>query len=153
MGFIDNYIQSNPHSTHWIIESHPDIQNKMKLEGWLDKPNVKCIFKPWQEVINILPKFDGVYYDTWAEPQPLAFFKQVHKLVKSKGIFSFFNNPALHNDYHVNEDCFINPNEEALLKSNFDISFKSMKITKDIPLNHYWPSDLKVYFTPICIRQ
>ena len=153
MGFIDNAIQSNPNSTHWIIGAHPDVQNKMKEEGWLEKPNVKCIFQPWQEVIDTLPKFDGVYYDTWEEPKPLEFFTKVHNIVKPGGIFSFFNNPALHRDYYIYDDCFMQPEIEKTLKSEFEISFKAMRIIKEIPLNHYWPSDLKAYFTPICIKK
>jgi len=67
LGLIDNYIQSHNPKEHWIIEAHPQIANKMKEEGWNKKKNVTCIFDKWQNVINNLPKFDGIYFDTWAE--------------------------------------------------------------------------------------
>ena len=67
LGLIDNYIQSYNPKEHWIIEAHPQVIDKMKEEGWDKKSNVTCIFDKWQNVINNLPKFDGIYFDTWAE--------------------------------------------------------------------------------------
>jgi len=92
MGLIDNYIQSYNSNSHWIIEAHPQIKEKMCKEGWLKKPNVKCIFTKWQNVLPYLPKFDGIYIDTYGESM-LDFIKNAHKLLKPNGIFSFFYNP------------------------------------------------------------
>ena len=39
----------------------------MKSEGWDKKPNVNCIFDKWQNVYKDLPKFDGIYFDTWMQ--------------------------------------------------------------------------------------
>ena len=67
LGLIDNYIQSYNPEEHWIIEAHPQVANKMKEEGWDKKKNVTCIFDKWQNVLKDLPKFDGIYFDTWQE--------------------------------------------------------------------------------------
>jgi type IV protein arginine methyltransferase len=92
MGIIDTYIESHRPRTHWIIEGHPDVQQKIIMDGWLKKPHVKVIFKPWQEVIYNLPKFDGIYFDTWNESQE-EFDMMVPQLLKPDGVYSFFNNP------------------------------------------------------------
>tara|TARA_R110002073_G_scaffold5722_2_gene35220 strand:+ start:343 stop:810 length:468 start_codon:yes stop_codon:yes gene_type:complete len=96
LGIIDNYIQSYNPKSHWIIESHPDVYNKIVKDGWLEKPNVNVIFKPWQEVLEDLPKFDGIYFDTWHEDQFL-FDGYVNRILKKNGIYSFFNNPRILN--------------------------------------------------------
>ena len=67
LGLIDNYIQSYNPEEHWIIEAHPQVANKIKEEGWDKKKNVTCIFDKWQNVLKDLPKFDGIYFDTWQE--------------------------------------------------------------------------------------
>ena len=85
LGIIDNYIQSYNPNSHWIIESHPDVYNKIVKDGWLDKPNVNVIFKTWQEVLEDLPKFDGIYFDTWNEDQFL-FDAYANRILKEGGI-------------------------------------------------------------------
>ena len=72
LGLIDNYIQSYNPEEHWIIEAHPQVANKMKEEGWDKKKNVTCIFDKWQNVLKDLPKFDGIYFDTWLEKPDLV---------------------------------------------------------------------------------
>ena len=78
LGLIDNYIQSQDIKEHWIIEAHPGVIQKMKDEGWDKKPNVRCIFDKWQNVYKNLPKFDGVYFDTWKEAH-----EDFHQIVES----------------------------------------------------------------------
>ena len=39
-----------------------------------------------------LPKFDGIYFDTYGENQ-VPFHEYVHNILNFKGIYSFFNNP------------------------------------------------------------
>ena len=91
MGLIDNYIQSHNPEEHWIIEAHPQIIEKMKSEGWDKKPNVNCIFDKWQNVYKNLPKFDGIYFDTWAEYRN-EFTNYALNILNPNGIFTFFNN-------------------------------------------------------------
>ena len=113
LGIIDNYIQSHNPKSHWIIEYHPDVYNKMVEDGWLEKPNVNIIFKPWQEVLGDLPKFDGIYFDTWHEDQFL-FDDYVSRILKEGGIYSFFNNPRIPHQK-------INSLTSQLLKENLPV--------------------------------
>ena len=49
MGYIDDAIQTYDIEHHTIIECHPDVWQKMREDGWMNKPNVECIFGTWQE--------------------------------------------------------------------------------------------------------
>ena len=89
LGLIDNYIQSHNVDEHWIIEAHPDVQNKMKKDGWDKKSNVICLFDKWQNVCDELPKFDGIYFDTWKEPLN-SFHEIVPNLLKPGGKYTYF---------------------------------------------------------------
>lgn len=92
MGIIDSYIQEHEISEHWIIEPHRDVYTKMFQDGWHIKPNVKILFGDWQWYLKFLPKFDGIYFDTW-EDDGVDFLNKVPYILKDEGIFSYFNNP------------------------------------------------------------
>jgi len=109
LGLIDTYIQSHNVDEHWIIEAHPDVQNKMKKDGWDKKSNVTCLFNKWQNVYNELPKFDGIYFDTWKESLN-PFHKIVPNILKSGGKYTYWSPADLEvhsvfksNDYKVDE--------------------------------------------------
>ncbi len=90
LGLIDTYIQSYNVDEHWIIEAHPDVQDKMKKDGWDKKSNVTCLFDKWQNVYDELPKFDGIYFDTWKESLDL-FHKIVPNILKPGGKYTYFS--------------------------------------------------------------
>ena len=90
LGIIDNYIQSHNVKEHWIIEAHPQVQFKMTEEGWDKKENVTLIFDDWRNVLNELPKFDGIYFDTWKESLDL-FHKIVPNILKPGGKYTYFS--------------------------------------------------------------
>jgi protein arginine N-methyltransferase 2 len=92
LGLIDNYIQSYNPEEHWIIEAHPQVFNKMKSEGWDKKSNVTCILDKWQNVIQDLPKFDGIFFDTWREYSAL-FHKNISNLLNPGGKILLFSTP------------------------------------------------------------
>lgn len=104
LGFIDNYIQSHNVDEHWIIEAHPDVQNKMKKDGWDKKSNVTCLFDKWQNVCDDLPKFDGIYFDTWKELLD-PFHKIVPNLLKPGGKYTYWSPTDLnvHSVFKTNE--------------------------------------------------
>ena len=147
LGIIDNYIQSHSPSTHWIIESHPDVQRKIIEDGWLKKPNVKVIFKPWQEVIHYLPKFDGIYFDTWGESQK-GFDTNIFKLLKPGGVYSFFNNPIGSGDNNILFESY------HILSKFCNISTDQLELhnipTPQFQPNEYWDPNNKIYYNPIC---
>lgn len=92
MGIIDSYIQQYNVTEHWIIEPHIDVYTKMFQDGWHLKPNVRIMFGDWQWYLKYMPKFDGVYFDTW-EDNGGQFLIEVPNILKDDAIFSYFNNP------------------------------------------------------------
>lgn len=150
MGIIDFYIQQRPPRTHWIIESHPDVQRKMIQDGWLKLPHVRCIFAKWQDVIYHLPKFDGIYFDTWEEG-PGNFFKTLPNILKKEGVFSFFNNITKE---HIEEGNKMDPFNYNILTDFMNIEFSQIQIPsipdEDSQGRMYWNPDNKIYYNPIC---
>lgn len=149
MGIIDSYINQHDNITeHWIIEPHPDVQRYMIENGWLEK--AKCIFKPWQDVVQHLPKFDGIYIDTWDEDIS-PFLIQAQWFLKPNGIFTMFNNQrgdeqGLHMQKH----------EYMALKTWGKIEFETFEIPHITPNheqrtdgNYYWEQNQKLYYNPI----
>lgn len=91
MGIIDSFIQTYKIKSHTIIEAHPDVYSKMIEDGWDKKQNVKIIFKKWQDVIDGLPKFDGIYFDTWEDDGFYEIFlPKLKKILKKDGVFSYW---------------------------------------------------------------
>ena len=66
MGISASFIQQQSISSHTIVESHPDILERA-LEWARDKPNVSVIFGEWFRVKDGLGKYDGIFYDTYAD--------------------------------------------------------------------------------------
>ena len=143
MGISANYIQSYAINSHTIIENHPDMI--IKANAWAaDKPNVTIIFKPWQEVINELPKFDGIFYDCWLDDQQ-PFDENVKNILNPEGIYSFFNNPI---NGEVNNIAIKSYN---ILCEFCDITSTSINIDYiDIKKHNYWDLDNKIYWIPEC---
>jgi len=98
MGIIDSFIQERQPYTHWIIEKHPQVIDHMKKTGWYDKKNVKILEGGWEDYVNYLPCFDGIYFDTWDNTYS-KFLDRVSYMLKPDGIFSYFNAPK---DGHLN---------------------------------------------------
>ena len=65
MGIVDNFIQSHSPNSHTIIEPHIDVLDQMEKNGWFSKPKVTIFQSKWQDCIQNLGPFDGIYYDTW----------------------------------------------------------------------------------------
>jgi hypothetical protein len=121
----------------------------MTSDGWLDKPNVICMFGKWQDFFDQLYqagiKFDGLYYDTWDEEQE-PFNDIVHNFIKPSGVFTFFNN-------HRFENLQMVPVNVDALSVNFDIKFETFDLG-EVPQQHkdgrnYWDPKLTTYHNPI----
>lgn len=98
MGIIDSFIQEKNPKHHYICEAHPDVLEKMKKDGWYEKPNVTVLEGRWQDSLNKLLDngnvfFDGIYYDTFSEhyEDMLDLYDIIVGLIKPEGVFSFFN--------------------------------------------------------------
>jgi protein arginine N-methyltransferase 2 len=150
MGIIDTEIEKYPNTEHWIIEPHLDVFTKMMDQGWHLKSNVKILHGDWQWFLKYLPKFDGIYIDTWDE-QIWDFLKNTPNMLKEGGILSFFNNPrGDEKGLHMSQE------EYDILSPICQIDFET------IELNHidgpdkqtanggfYWHPDWKTYYCPI----
>lgn len=91
MGIVDTYIQEHNPSSHTIIERHPDVIDKMKLDGWEEKSN--CLFGGWQDFLNVMGQFDGIYLDTWYDNRsPKIVKKLIDEHLKVGGVFSVWYN-------------------------------------------------------------
>lgn len=98
MGIIDTFFQEKALSAHHIIEAHNGVLERMRKDGWYDKPNVTVHEGRWQDVVpKILDQgvlFDAIYFDTFAEDYKALrdFFSDcVIGLLNDGGKFSFFN--------------------------------------------------------------
>lgn len=98
MGIIDTMINNRNPTKHYICEAHPDVLQKLKDDGWYEKPNVVILEGRWQEQLEKLLSngevyFNGIYYDTFSEhyQDMLELFDYVVGLLKPHGVFSFFN--------------------------------------------------------------
>ena len=96
MGIVDTYIQETNPKTHTIIESHPDVQKKMLSDGWDKKKNVTLHFNHWQNIIDELGQFNGIYMDTWYDDVVPYIKPLLDKCLKVGGIFSMWYNPNEH---------------------------------------------------------
>jgi protein arginine N-methyltransferase 2 len=71
MGIIDGIFQEKNPKSHHIIEAHPDVLQRMKEQGWYEKPGVVIHEGRWQDVVpGLVDKnelFDAIYFDTFAE--------------------------------------------------------------------------------------
>jgi len=150
MGIIDSEIDKYDVDEHWIIEVHPDVYQHMFDKGWHLKKNVKILLGDWRWYLQYLPKFDGIYIDTWDE-EITAFHEYVPNLLNKDGIYSFFNNPrddekGLHmTDYEfdiINKDC--NISFEELQLTNIDSPSKQLTEGQ-----YYWHPTWKTYYSPI----
>ena len=150
MGIIDTAIENHQITEHWIIEPHLDVFTKMMDDGWHLKSNVKILHGDWQWFLKYLPKFDGIYIDTWNE-QIWDFLKNTPNMLKQGGILSFFNNPrGDEKGLHMSQE------EYDILSPICQIDFET------IELNHidgpdkqtanggfYWHPEWKTYHCPI----
>ena len=73
MGIIDSILQGRNPSHHTIVEAHPGVLEKMRKDGWMDRPNVTVLEGRWQDVMDKVPdgSLDGVFFDTYGEVRSL----------------------------------------------------------------------------------
>ncbi|GKA30465.1 protein arginine N-methyltransferase 2 [Tanacetum coccineum] len=93
MGLVDTAIKQYGPVTHTIVEAHPEVYKRMCASGWAEKENVKIVFGRWQDVIQQLDTYDGIFFDTYGEyyEDLREFHQHLPTLLKPGGIYSFFN--------------------------------------------------------------
>jgi hypothetical protein len=88
MAIIDSAIQRCGVTSHTIIEAHPQVVRR--AEEWArDKKAVTIIPSTWQNALESLKQFDGIYFDTLIPPL-IPFLKHTPKILKKNGMFLFF---------------------------------------------------------------
>jgi len=135
LGLVDSYIQEQNPKSHTIIEIHPQVHKYMKDNGWYDK--AKVIESDWRKVIDTLPTFDGIYYDTWDgifDDLEYGIIEKLDCLLNKGGIFSFWYNTDRELE-RLNKICD---------KKQFDLSYQKMYL--DIPKEQY--KNGKTYVNP-----
>ena len=96
----------------------------MKDDGWYEKPNVVVIEGFWQDCIDSMGDFDGVYFDTWKEADIELFFEKSANTLNTNGIMSFFNSGSLmfKDTHYVNEHFY------EILSKNFNLSSELLEL-------------------------
>jgi type IV protein arginine methyltransferase len=150
MGIIDSEIQKYDVDEHWIIEVHPDVYQHMFEQGWHLKKNVRILLGDWRWYLPYLPKFDGVFIDTWDE-EIAAFHDYIPNILNGGGIYSFFNNPR-----DDEKELHMTDYEFDILNSTCNIAFEELPLTKiDSPSKQlsesrfYWHPTWKTYYCPV----
>lgn len=151
MGFTDHEIERHNPTTHTIIEIHPTVQEKIMSIGWHKKQHVRLFFGDWRTFKTRLPKFDGVYFDTWDELMD-EYIEFLPTILKPNGIATFFNNPKEDMDGDHLPDYIL-----PKLKKYFDIEITQMKIPFIDSYNrqsgsddrYYWKHEWDIYYSPL----
>jgi protein arginine N-methyltransferase 2 len=109
----------------------------MIKDGWDKKPNVNIIFSKWQDVIMDLPKFDGIYFDTWADK---GFFStllpNIKNILNKGGVFSYWEGSS-------NES--INQNVINILHMDFELD-KIIIELKNVPTAEEQNEQIKKFY-------
>jgi hypothetical protein len=134
MGIVDTFISERQPDYHVIIENHPDVQKYMIEKGWDKKDNTKVYFNSWQNVLDEIGTFDGIYLDTWCDARFGNTTKLLNKNLKVGGIFSMW--------YNKNEFDKIS----SELGENYEITFEYLKNENLIP--HQQHKNGKFYIQP-----
>lgn len=88
MAIIDTAIQRCGITSHTIIEAHPQVVRR--AEEWArDKKGVTIIPSTWQDALESLQPFDGIYFDTLLPPIT-PFLSHAPNILKKYGVLSFF---------------------------------------------------------------
>ena len=150
MGIIDTAIENHQITEHWIIEPHLDVFTKIMNDGWHLKSHVKILHGDWQWFMKYLPKFDGIYIDTWDE-EIYDFLRNTPNMLKEDGILSFFNNPrGDEQGLHMTKEHY------DILSPISNINYETIELEHvDGPEKQtangafYWHTDWKTYYCPI----
>lgn len=160
MGIVDRALQDRQPAEHHIVEAHPQVQEKLRKEGWHEKPGVRIWEGRWQDV---LPKMvaegvvlDGIYYDTFAEDYKALrefFSEYVIQLLDSEGILGWYN--GLGADRQICYDVYTKVSEMDLFEAGFDTVWEEIKVPEGLHGSKAWEGtrrpywELDVYRLPI----
>ncbi|KAJ3204370.1 hypothetical protein HK099_001173 [Clydaea vesicula] len=157
LGLIDTFIQESLPKRHTIIEAHPDVYNFMLKNGWDKKLNVEIKFGRWQDVIEDIGCFDGIFFDTFGENYDdlKQFLDHVPNLLKDENsVLSFFNGLAGTNSFFHDVYCRILSMD--LQELGLSTEYIEEDVPKEIDEDGTWKNISRRYFSldkyrlPVC---
>ena len=91
MGIAADYIQANNPTSHTIVENHPQIIEKAKTWA-VGKSNVIIVEGNWLEKLSELSVYDGIFADTYGDPNFANFAETFPIIIKENGFATWWNN-------------------------------------------------------------
>ncbi|KAJ4356017.1 Arginine N-methyltransferase 2 [Didymosphaeria variabile] len=152
MGIVDTAIQTHEPAQHHIIEGHPQVHQRLREQGWYDKPNVIIHEGRWQDVLPKLVEqgvvLDAIYYDTFAEDYDA--FKEfsseyVIQLLAPEGRFGWYN--GLGADRQICYDVYTKVSEIDLHEAGFDTEWEDIKVPTGLHGSKQWEGTRRPYWT------
>ncbi|KAF2457478.1 putative arginine N-methyltransferase [Lineolata rhizophorae] len=159
MSIIDTEFQKRKPSMHHIVEAHPAVLERMKRDGWYEKPGIVVHEGRWQDVVPQLVEenvmFDAIYFDTFAEDyrELREFFSEyviglldpVGGKDGEGGKFGFFN--GLGADRQICYDIYSKIVELDIYEAGLDIEWEDVKIG-DLDASGEWSGVRRRYWIP-----
>ena len=154
LGIIDLEIQKRKPVSHTIVEAHPDVYKKMIEDGWDQIQGVQVIFGRWQDVLDKLQVYDGIFFDTFGEyyDDLKEFHEHLPNILDENGTYSYFNGLAGTNVFFHDVACQIA--ECDLEEIGFTLEYKTL--TVDDLGSDVWKGIKRAYWTlpqykaPVC---
>ncbi|KAF2636542.1 arginine N-methyltransferase 2 [Massarina eburnea CBS 473.64] len=152
MGIVDTAIQTHEPSEHHIIEAHPQVHQRLREQGWYDKPNVTIHEGRWQDILPKLVEqgvvLDGIYYDTFAEDYAALrefFSEYVIQLLSPEGKFGWYN--GLGADRQICYDVYTKVAEMDLYEAGFDTEWEDIQVPPSLHGSKEWEGTRRPYWT------
>ncbi|KAH7392614.1 S-adenosyl-L-methionine-dependent methyltransferase [Pyrenochaeta sp. MPI-SDFR-AT-0127] len=152
MGIVDTAILTHDPSEHHIIEAHPQVHQRLREQGWYDKPNVKIHEGRWQDILPKLVEqgvvLDAIYYDTFAEDYPALkefFAEYVIQLLAKDGKFGWYN--GLGADRQICYDVYTKVAEMDLYEAGFDTTWEDIDVPSGLHGSKQWEGTRRPYWT------
>ncbi|OQV10365.1 hypothetical protein CLAIMM_14378 [Cladophialophora immunda] len=153
MGIVDTAIQTHKPAEHHIVEAHPQVLQRLRDQGWYDKPNVTIHEGRWQDVLPELVEkgtvqLDAIYYDTFAEDYKALrefFSEYVVQLLGPTGRFGWYN--GLGADRQICYDVYTKVAEIDLRQAGFDTAWEDIAVPSGLHGSKQWEGTRRPYWT------
>ena len=152
LGLVDKAILARSPSMHYIVEAHPQVQEKLRREGWYDMENVTVCEGRWQDALPKLVEqgvvLDAIYYDTFAEDYNALkefFSEYVVALLDPSGKFGWYN--GLGADRQICYDVYTKVAEMDLYEAGFDTAWEDIKVPEGLHGSDEWEGTRRPYWT------
>lgn len=173
MGIVDTAILTHDPAEHHIVEAHPQVHQRLREQGWYDKPNVKIHEGRWQDVLPKLVEqgvvLDAIYYDTFAEDYKALkefFSEYVVALLAKDGKFGWYNGLGADRQicydvytkvclwkiqmriaYHKHTDMEKQVAEMDLYEAGFDTEWEDISVPAGLHGSDQWEGTRRPYWT------